>query len=119
MNGVEILDTVKVVTEYTPIWGWFWGIVLTTFIGSGIGFFCLVQHEEPFDFKENVIFSVVMGLVLSCAMGFLSSAVFKKPTAYETQYKITISDEVNFNEFNDKYEILDQEGKIYTVKEKE
>ena len=35
-----------------------------------------------------------------------------------TQYKVTISDEVNFTEFNDKYEIIEQDGKIYTIKER-
>ena len=45
--------------------------------------------------------------------------VTRTPEKYETQYKVTISDEVSFNEFMDKYEILDQEGKIYTVKERE
>ena len=34
------------------------------------------------------------------------------------EYKVTIDDSVSMNEFLDKYEILDQEGKIYTVKEK-
>ena len=34
-------------------------------------------------------------------------------------YKVTISDEVNFVEFNNKYEIIDQDGLIYTIKEKE
>ena len=35
------------------------------------------------------------------------------------KYQVTISDEVSLNDFMDKYEILDQEGKIYTVKERE
>ena len=36
-----------------------------------------------------------------------------------TPPKVTINDSVSMNEFLDKYEILDQEGKIYTVKERE
>jgi hypothetical protein len=35
------------------------------------------------------------------------------------ELKVTIDDSVLMNEFLDKYEILDQEGKIYTVKERE
>ena len=34
-------------------------------------------------------------------------------------YKVTISDEVNFVEFNNKYKIINQDGLIYTIKEKE
>ena len=40
-------------------------------------------------------------------------------TTYETQYKVTISDEVLMNEFLERYEIVDQEGKIYTVRERD
>lgn len=41
------------------------------------------------------------------------------PTAYETHYKVLISDEVSMNEFLEQYEIIDQEGKIFTVREVE
>lgn len=34
-----------------------------------------------------------------------------------TRYKVTISDEVKLVEFLDKYEILDTEGEIYTIRE--
>ena len=33
-------------------------------------------------------------------------------------YKVIISDEVSMNDFMNRYEILEQEGKIYTVKER-
>ena len=39
-------------------------------------------------------------------------------TEYATEYKVTIDDSVSMNEFMDKYEIINQEGKIYTVREK-
>lgn len=35
-----------------------------------------------------------------------------------TEYKITIDEDVNFLEFYNKYEILETDGDIYTVKEK-
>lgn len=43
---------------------------------------------------------------------------FETPSKYETQYKVAVSDEVLMNEFNEKYEIVEQEGKIYTVRER-
>lgn len=45
--------------------------------------------------------------------------VFVESGTGKYTYKVTISDEVNFVEFNDKYEIIDQDGLIYTIKEKE
>lgn len=37
---------------------------------------------------------------------------------YQTRYEVTISDDVNFNEFNSRYEVVKQEGLIYTIVEK-
>lgn len=37
----------------------------------------------------------------------------------EIHYQVTIDDSVSFNEFYDKYEILEKEGDIYTIKERE
>ena len=34
------------------------------------------------------------------------------------EYKVLISEEVNFIEFNQKYEIIEQEGEIFTIKER-
>lgn len=34
------------------------------------------------------------------------------------QYKVTISDSVSYNEFAEKYSVLETEGKIYTVIDK-
>ena len=60
-----------------------------------------------------------MGLFVGVVVGFLLSVVvgFIEIEYYPT-YKVTISDEVSMNEFMDKYEILNQDGKIYTVKER-
>ena len=46
-------------------------------------------------------------------------SVTNKNSINHIEYKVTIDDSVSMNEFLDKYEIIDQEGKIYTVKEKE
>ena len=35
------------------------------------------------------------------------------------QYKVTISDDVNFVEFTERYEVIEQDDKIYTIREKD
>lgn len=37
---------------------------------------------------------------------------------YQTRYEVTINDDVNFNEFRSKYQVVKQEGLIYTIVEK-
>ena len=56
-----------------------------------------------------------MGLFVGCMVG---DKILCTPTTYETQYKVTISDEVPMNEFLKKYAIIEQEGKIYTIRER-
>ena len=53
-----------------------------------------------------------------------SEAIYNTITSNEDsikyiQYKVTIDETVSMVEFMDKYEIIDQEGKIYTVRERE
>lgn len=119
MNGVEILN----VTEHAimePAWSWpmFFGLLvgifaLCTVTGTIIGL-------KECEYEAGVIAGVIAGLVTALILSpLLTAALSKKEVGTETHYKVTIDDSVSMNEFLDKYEILDQEGKIYTVKERE
>lgn len=117
MNGVEILVTTEVPVEFTFNEWAFWitgGIVLIAFVCRGLHAWLL----------EDCTFSVVPTLVVvGILVGFFLGAcagglLFSTPLVYEAQYKVIIDDSVLMAEFLDNYEILDQEGKIYTVKER-
>ena len=41
------------------------------------------------------------------------------PRELTPRYQVIVEDDVNFNEFLDKYKIIDQNGLIYTVEERE
>lgn len=69
--------------------------------------------------KRIILGFICTALVLgSVIVGGLGGTYSKTDISY-IKYKVTIDDSVSMNEFLDKYEILDQEGKIYTVKERE
>lgn len=116
MNGVEILNQSNVYVEEGIAWI-FW-------LCLGIGFFAgliFAIHECcTFGFDSDCICFVV-GFT---AIGLLIGLFIFICTIHETdevdyvEYKVAISDDVLAKDFLDKYEILDQEGKIYTVKEK-
>lgn len=116
MNGVEILSSVQIASEFAFSWTWFWagfGIML------GISLLLSIYYvvKECCDWPLIPICSavgVIGGIILGIGIGHINAT----PIAYETHYKVTIDDSVSMNEFLDKYEIVDQEGKIYTVKEK-
>ena len=115
MTGVEILSSAEVGVNYTTNWwlaGFIWiGCII---IGSLIGF--LLEDINKF---ETALVTGLIGALAGMLVWFCVADFGYHPAAYETHYKVTIDDSVSMNEFLDKYEILDQEGKIYTVKEKE
>ena len=63
--------------------------------------------------------TLIVGLIIGSVFAALIGGISETPTEYADQYKVTISDEVLINEFNERYKIIDQEGKIYTVRERE
>ena len=113
MTGVEILATNECVTAY----GFSWNIFLVVFLVLTILFTLLIGFALLCDYGwRSFLYGFIGSLILGAVFGGLGGNK-QKPLEYETQYKVTISDEVSMNEFLDKYEIVSQEGKIYTVRE--
>lgn len=115
MTGVEILAMEEVVTEFSFCWLAFWiafGVTLMLCVGSGILF-----SNSTNDWSYLVLL-VLAGLFMGALFATLFGTLFETPIEYETQYKVIVSDGVPMNDFLDKYEIIDQEGKIYTVRER-
>lgn len=113
MTGVEILAMEEVVAEYA--WNWeayFITIFITVLFGTLIGLAC----SAPLTRTQDMIIGAFIGAFLGVIFGILPANI-TLPSEYETHYKVTISDEVSMNDFLERYEILDQEGKIYTVRE--
>ena len=112
MNGVELLNQIEIMKTV-----WSAEIFLITFsvclllglvLGIAIG---LVEH----DILVNITIGLICGLVVGGLIGLLLGVGTKKIPTGTYEYQVTISDEVNLNEFFEKYEIISQEGKIYTV----
>ena len=85
-------------------------LFLCTLIGFDLNYF----SDEPFSNKQmrRFLVWVVLGLAIGIVVGIFAN----KP---HEQYKISISENVSFVEFYEKYEIVDQEGSIFTVREKD
>lgn len=115
MKGVEIITSTQVVTEMTSnaVVTWI-SFGITLFIMLAIGIFWAVK-------EKSVVFFLVclmIGLPTSCMTGSIAAGITTEPTAYETHYKVTVDESVGLSEFTSYYEILDQEGKIYIVRER-
>lgn len=115
MNGVEILTINEIVSETAFNWTVFWIFfcVVVAFFGL-IGFsFSLISKD-----KSDIVIGIALGIMFGLCFGGAFGDGMSTPVAYGKQYKVTISDEVLMNDFLEKYEIIDQEGKIYTIRER-
>ena len=108
MTGVEILNQSNVYHSILPAWC------------GAVGFVCFLIFLIAFVWSSKPWISVLFLVctLASATLGGLGLTSDKNNIDY-IEYKITIDDSVLMTEFLDKYEILDQEGKICTVKEKE
>lgn len=115
MSGVEILSTKEVATAFTFNWTTFW-----VMLGIAAVIFLIIGIIAGITDNDVSVFGLVwsFGLIVSALIGLLGGSLDQTPTEYETQYKVTISDEVSMNDFLEIYEIVDQDGKIYTVRER-
>ncbi len=107
MNGVEILSTTAITTWHS--WTFVIAFFVTVIITIGVAF---LTHDAVYGISAGFLVFII------CAAIF-GVGGFGECETGEYKYKVTIDDSVSMNEFLDKYEILDQEGKIYTVKERE
>ena len=117
MNGVEILSSQPIYQIDRLRW-----FVL---LGAGLGFLvsliAAIIDGVSLGFEWVHLALVCAGTFAGCFIGLVPAVAIeiKTDTIDYIEYKVTVDDSVPMNEFLDKYEILDQEGKIYTVKEKE
>ena len=106
LNGIEVLNEVEMYKDF-PTW-----IILTLGLcfGVGVGLICCFKVK-----------TVVVGAIL-CLIGFLALSYglyINSQLSGIVQYQVTISDDVSMVEFNERYDVIKVEGKIWTIVEKE
>ena len=117
LKGITILNSYDIII---PEWHdtIFRTVVFSIIAVSGIALIIYLLLDSK-RIKDALTPSVI--IVLFTLLGiFVSIHGFTHlpKNKYQTRYEVTISDEVNFNEFNSKYEVIEQKGLIYTIIEK-
>lgn len=112
MDGITVLSQNEIMRTPTQ----FWVIAIVGIISCIISVIVMIISNEKS--ITNIFFISSIVCIIVFTISTLCGVFIKNGTGKYT-YKVTISDEVNFVEFNNKYEIIDQDGLIYTIKEKE
>lgn len=111
LDGITLLDTGTKVVSYT--WGWSWGGFITVIFAI---FLIVVSIIRMIDGTGGEIF-----VIAAIFVGMLGLFIFAhaKPGKTINTYSVIIDDSVSMTEFYDKYEVLDIQGKIFTITERE
>lgn len=116
MNGVEVLSSTEVASEFAFNWTAFWIVTAVCFVICLIGYLCTIWEAEVLPWT---VVMIVIWIFASVMFGGLFGGVVPIPTEYVTAYKVYLENDVNMEEFIEKYEIIEQEGKILTIRERD
>lgn len=117
MNGVTVVNTVQGICGYGDgITVGFMILAFLAFFLAVFAFFAIYVLIAEKDFAAFVpfIFSVSFAIIF----GVAANAQYHAKPIYGPQQVVFVDDTVNFNEFMDRYEIIKQEGQLYTIREK-
>lgn len=113
MEGIEVLsEFVETGGVVSPLDGIGLGLLL---FGATFALFgwCMIFFSEKYMSGAIITVFGLLFLAFSLCIGICA------PREQTKCYKVTIDESVSFVEFQDRYEILEQDGKIYVICEKE
>ena len=115
MDGVMILNTIPFSESMVQFRGFLLILIdiATTWVLVTVG----IMIERHGGELRYLISTIVIGVVLVVLLygGKISVQNMQRATYYE----VTVSDDVKFNDFNDKYEVIEQRDNIFVVMERE
>lgn len=116
MDGVTILNTWTEV----HVTNWIGGLITVIFMSITVAFLLFLIVSVINGIIEHYWRGVAIGIcccVTSAALTLFSFQVIGQPKCV-TIYEVTMSDDVSFNEFMERYTIISQRGNIYKVEDK-
>ncbi len=110
IRGVEVLETIKQ-NSGDSIFKLIITLTLIFLFVNLLGFVfgCFVEMQ-----KEGLIISFIMSLVFIILLALIGCSQLERGDTI--QYKVILTDEVNIEEFLEEFKIIQQEGKILTIK---
>ena len=114
MTGMEILAAHEIMESTFNSYVFIIGMIIVT-IGIIILTWINPIYEEK---KNNIITAFMFILVFTLPVAVIAAHTGEKIPDH-TEYKVQLSDEVPIAKFLSTYQIIDQEGQILTIIEKE
>ena len=122
-NGLILLNTIE--TSEHVRFDWYfagkplsWVAVISAAILVIMGILLLIKAQDaPYYDKDGIIAFGIICILLS--IGIIVITLIHDVTKPYQQYQVTITEKTNMKEFYDKYDILKQDGMIFTIRDKD
>lgn len=112
MQEITILSSEEIMRTDAMVFVILACVFILSILGTGVYF--LSKYNGMLLAVKILIYT----MIITTISYFLVSFTIPKVPTGEYEVKVLIGDSVDFVEFTSQYEILDQEGLIYTVKSK-
>ena len=114
IEGIRILNT-NPPEHPGSIFIYMIGFISITFIFIGL---YIWASDMCSDIRLNIILSVIFALIVGSVLGGEVWYKKNKDSLPET-YNVLIDESVSFRDFDEKYEVVERNGEIYTIKERD
>lgn len=114
IEGIEILNKIEIVKTVFPGWvGWITliGCIIVFLIGI---IFAIKERDGSW-----VIIAFFINILFVFMMIIFGDVNQKKVPTGRYRYEVTMSDDVNFKEVYEKYELVETRGEIFVFEDKE
>lgn len=119
-NGLILLNT-KETLEHVKFDWYFagepasWIAIIITTILVIIGVITIIYGIQEYE-DEATAFGIIMILI---AIGLTVVTLIHEVNKTYPQYQVTITEKTNMKEFYEKYDIINQDGLIFTIRDKD
>ena len=115
VDGVAILTTH--VYRTAELWETIFGSVLIFLM---IGLLWLATWIAiAANSNHETLIGIILAVCWLAAFVGIEFAIWNDYMTIYTDHIVTIDDTVNFNEFSERYEVISQDGALYTIRERE
>lgn len=94
-------------------------ISIASLIFAAIAYFIITIIFNASEKFSDLLCTLLCVLCLSFLNFVIQNNKIPMLATYETEYKVLISDNVSFNEFQKKYKLINKDGKVYTIRKKD
>lgn len=112
MDGVTVLN--EVVREVPSVIGLILAILCLASLGMGLITTMIADRISEKVLQISLVLSVVVAILSGACLSTIDCGVTTNRT-----YEVTLDDSVSMTEFLENYELIEQRGKIYVVKERD